>query len=108
MTKNKKNTSLVAVLALFVALTGNVHAQTSTPPAKPATPTVTTPNIAPDDFIRQMLGPVTQIQTGPSQKDLEGLYRLVWQRIGARYHSPDALIKSDWGKWEHAYGKLLT
>ncbi len=109
MTKNKKNTSLVAVLALFVALTGNVHAQTSTPPAKPATPTVTTPNIAPDDFIRQMLGPVTQIQTDPSQKDLEGLYRLVWQRIGARYHSPDALIKSDWGKWEHAYdGKLLT
>jgi carboxyl-terminal processing protease len=109
MTKNKKNTSMVAVLALFVALACNVHAQTTTQPAQPATPTVTQSPTNPEDFIRLMFGPVIQIQTGPSQEDLEGLYHTVWQRIGARYYKPEALVKSDWGKWEHAYdGKLIT
>ncbi len=49
MTTNKKNSQLlVVVLALFVALSGNVHAQTTTQPAKPATPTSTLPAINPE------------------------------------------------------------
>lgn len=109
MTKNKKNTSIVAVLALFVAFACNVHAQTTTPSAQPTNPTVTQTPSNPEDLFRLMLGPAIQIQTGPSQKDLEVLYHGVWQRIGARYYKPEALVRSDWGKWEHAYdGKLLT
>ena len=108
MTTNKKNRlSLVVVLALFVAITNNVHAQTTTPPAPPAAPTTTTPKIETEKLFRFFFGPMVQIPQAPSQQAYENLYHQVWLKIAARYYKPSAL--SDWGKWEHAYdGKLLS
>lgn len=108
MTKNKKNKlSLVGVLALFVALTVNVHAQTTTQPIAPATQPVQAPVITPDTIFRLMFGPAIQANAAPSPKDLEDLYHTVWTKVATRYYNSDAL--SDWGKWEHAYdGKLQT
>jgi carboxyl-terminal processing protease len=109
MTTNKKNRmSLVVVLALFVAISGNVHAQTTTQPAQPAAPTTTTvPTINTEEVFQFFFGPMFQTPQNPSQKAFEDLYHQVWLKIGARYYKSDAL--SDWGKWEHAYdGKLLT
>ncbi len=109
MTTNKKNRmSLVVVLALFVAISGNVHAQTTTQPAQPAAPiTTTVPTVNTEEVFQFFFGPMFQIPQTPSQKAFEDLYHQVWLKIGARYYKPDAL--SDWGKWEHAYdGKLLT
>lgn len=111
MTKNKKNSlSLVGVLALFVALTTNVHAQTTTQPATtPAPTTRTAPAINPQDLLRMMFGPQVQVVEAPSAKAYENLFHSVWQGVAARYYNPDALVAKDWGKWEHAYdGKLLT
>ncbi len=110
MTTNKKNSQLlVVVLALFVALSSNVHAQTTTQPAKPATPTSTIPTINPEKLVRLMFGPRIQVPQSPSPEALEGFYHAIWERIGTRYYDADALVALDWGKWEHAYdGKLAT
>lgn len=111
MTNNKKNSQLlVVVLALFVALSSNVHAQTTTQPAKPATPAPTTvPTINPEQVFRFMFGEMIQVPQSPSPEVLEGLYHSVWNKIATRYYDTDALVAKDWGKWEHAYdGKLLT
>ena len=110
MTTNKKNTSLVAVLALFVALVSNVHAQTTTQPAQaPATPTVTIPRGIPTDIFQMMFGPMVQAPQVVTPNQFEDLYHQVWLNISAHYYNADALVAADWGRWEHAYdGKLLT